>query len=510
MKPKLPQWFIILVAAALVLSASTGGVVGANTLEAPAAPAPATLKLAILTALTGGASSLGPAARDGALLAIAQQNAAGGILGKPVESLVEDTACDPAKAVAAANKVISQADARYIIGDLCSGSARAVAEVANAAGVLQMSPTASHPQVTLDADGKVRPYVFRACYINPFQAKVGAQFALKDLKARKAFILFNQNNDYVQSLAEYFSRSFVAGGGQIVAREPYAAEDTDFSAILAKVADTDPDVIYLPDFPGIVNLVTKQAKEKGITAPFVGGDGWDSPDLDVQAADGGYFTTHYSPEDSRPEVAAFQKAFQAAYGRAPDAVAALAYDSVMLLFQAMQEAGTIDPTAVKTTLAGTSFKGVTGSLTYDGYHNPIKAATIMRVDRTTGVHFQAVVNPPPPRLSVNYPNGRPGSYFAFAGVDFPAGKTATVTVNGHTLTDTISADDTGGFAFRLSTADAGEGRYSVTASVNPKATADFILDAAAPLRPSEGSGSEVVVPAGIAYSKVLYLPLLQR
>jgi branched-chain amino acid transport system substrate-binding protein len=397
MKPQPPQWFITFVVAALVLMTSAGSAVSGIAAGYPSSPAPAVLKLAILTPLTGGASSLGISARDGALLAIAQQNASGGVLGKPIDPLVEDTACDATTAVHATNKVINQDDARYIIGDVCSRSSIPMSEITNAADVIQMSPTATHPNVTIGTDGKVKEYIFRACFIDPFQGKVGAQFAGENLEAKKAFIMFDPDNEYVKGLAAAFETAFVAGGGQIVDKEAYTAHDLDFAAILAKVAHFRPDIVYLPDFYNIVNLVTKQAKEKGITASFVGGDGWDSLDLDVKAADGGYFTTHFSLEDPRPEVQAFEQAFRAAYGHTPDTIAALAYDSARLLFQAMIEAGTIDPTAVKTKLANISFRGVTGSLIYDGYHNPIKPATIMRVDRVTGVHFYALVDPPHPK-----------------------------------------------------------------------------------------------------------------
>jgi branched-chain amino acid transport system substrate-binding protein len=509
MRPQLPQWIRILVAVAIVLAALSAGTARSIATARPSAASPVSLQLALLTPLSGPAAFLGPSARDGALLAIQQQNAAGGVLGMPIAAQVEDTACDATLAVAAANKVITDG-VRYIVGDVCSGSTRAVAEVTDAAGVIQISPTATHPLVTVDGTGKVRAYVFRAAFIDPFQGKIGAQFALHKLDAGRAFILYNPNNEYVKGLADSFEKAFGDGGGQVVAKEPYATGDTDFSAILAKIADYEPDVIYLPDFPSKVNLVTQQAKEKGITVPFVGGDGWDASDLDVQAADGGYFTTHVSMEDPRPEVGAFEQAFYAAYGRSPDVVAALAYDSARLLFQAMHEAGTVDTTAVKTKLADISFNGVTGSLIYDGYHNPIKPATIMHVDRAAGVHFYAMADPPSPALAVNYPNGSPGSYFAFTGTNFPAARTAAVSVNGHTIADALPIDDAGGLTFRLSTADADEGRYIVTASVNPKASAGFTLDAAAPQRPAEGSGPELPVPAGIAFTKTLYLPLVLR
>ncbi len=265
--------------------------------------------------------------------------------------------------------------------------------------MIQISPTSTNPSVTVNADGTTKEYIFRACFIDPFQGQVGAKFALDTLKAKKAFIMLDQANDYVKGLAEFFTKSFTDGGGEIVGKESYTAKDTDFSAILAKVADTKPDFVYLPDYYNIVNLVTKQAKEKGITVPFVGGDGWDSSDLDLKAAAGGYFTNHYSPEDPRPEVQNFVKDYGAKYkddknqAKVPDALAALAYDATNLLLQAIKEAGTTDDTTkVKDALAKIKFNGVSGQITFDAQHNPVKSATILAVT-DGGIKFNSVVNP---------------------------------------------------------------------------------------------------------------------
>ena len=202
----------------------------------------------------------------------------------------------------------------------------------------------------------------------------------------------DQANDYVKGLAEFFEKSFTAAGGTIVGKESYTSSDTDFSAILAKIADAKPDMVYLPDYYNIVNLVTKQAKEKGITAPFMGGDGWDSADLDKVAAAGGYFTNHYSPDDPRPEVQNFRKAFEAKYNKTPDALGALAYDATNLMLEAIKAAGSDDTDKVKAALEGITFKGVSGTITFDASHNPIKSATILKVT-AEGIKFDSVVNP---------------------------------------------------------------------------------------------------------------------
>jgi branched-chain amino acid transport system substrate-binding protein len=336
--------------------------------------------------------------RDAALLAIEEWNAKGGVLGKKVVAVVEDSQCTPDPAVNAANKLIDQDKVHYLIGEICSKASIPVSEIANAKKIIQISTASTNPAVTVTKDGKVKDYIYRACFIDPFQGTVGAKFALGTLKYKTAFIMLDQANDYVKGLAEYFEKAFVAGGGKIVGKETYTAKDTDFSAILAKVAAAKPDMVYLPDYYNVVNLAAKQAREKGIKATFMGGDGWDSSDLDRKAADGGYYTNHFSPEDTRPEVKNFLKAFGAKYKddkgqpKVPDALAALAYDATNLMLQAIKDAGADDTAKVKAALDKISFNGVSGKITFDASHNPIKSATILAV-KDNKIVFNSVVNP---------------------------------------------------------------------------------------------------------------------
>jgi branched-chain amino acid transport system substrate-binding protein len=356
------------------------------------------IKIAILAPLSGPVPTFGVSTRDGALLAIEEWNAKGGVLGKKIVPIVEDSQCTPDPAVNAANKVIDQDKVHYIMGEVCSKASIPVSEIANAKGVLQISSTSTNPSVTVGADGKVKPYIYRACFIDPFQGKVGAKFASENLKAKTAFIMLDQSNDYVKGLAEFFEKSFTEMGGKIVGKESYTAKDTDFSAILAKVAEAKPDVVYLPDYYNIVNLATKQAKEKGITAPFIGGDGWDSSDLDMKAADGGFYTNHYSPEDPRAEVQNFVKAYGAKYKddkgepKVPDALATLAYDAMNLIITSIQQAGVDDAAKAKDAMKAIKFNGVSGLITFDEFNNPIKSATILAV-KDGKIKFEAVVNP---------------------------------------------------------------------------------------------------------------------
>jgi branched-chain amino acid transport system substrate-binding protein len=379
----------VLVLLALVLSACGAA--------APGGSAGGDVKVAVLAPLTGSQPTFGTMTRDGALLAIEDYSKAhnGGVLGgRKIVASIEDSQCSADPAVNAANKVIDQDKIHYIVGEVCSSASIPVSEIANAKKVVQISPTSTNPSVTVDKNGKTKDYIFRACFIDPFQGTVGANFALNTLKAKTAFILYDQSNDYVKGLAEFFEKAFVAGGGKIVGKETYNGKtDTDFSAILAKVADAKPDMVYLPDYYPAVNLVTKQAKDKGINVPFMGGDGWDSSDLDVKAAAGGYFTNHYSPEDPRPEVQNFVNGFKTKYNNTtPDALAALAYDATMILLNSIDKAGADDPTKVKDAMAAITYNGVSGKVTYDAQHNPIKSATILKVT-PDGVKFDSVVAP---------------------------------------------------------------------------------------------------------------------
>ncbi len=381
--------FLSLLALALVLMVA---IIGCQQ-------APKELKVAVLAPLSGGVPTFGVSTRDGALLAINEWNAKGGVLGMKIVPIVEDSQCSPDPAVNAANKVINQDKVHYIIGEVCSSASIPVSEIANAAKVIQISPTSTNTNVTVDKNGNTKAYIFRACFIDPFQGKVGATFALSNLKAKKAFVMFDQSNDYVKGLAEAFEATFTEGGGQIVGKESYAGKtDTDFSAILAKVRSAKPDVVYLPDYYNVVNLATKQAKEKGIIAPFMGGDGWDSADLDTKASDNGYYTNHYSPDDQRAEVQTFLKSYGDAYkddkgnAKVPDALAALAYDATNILLTAIKNAGADNTDKVKTAMEGISYNAVSGKVTYDAQHNPVKGAVILHV-KGGKVVFDSFVSP---------------------------------------------------------------------------------------------------------------------
>jgi branched-chain amino acid transport system substrate-binding protein len=336
------------------------------------------IKIAILAPMSGDVATFGQSTRDGILLAIEEWNEKGGIDGKKIEYVVEDSQCAAEAAVSAANKVIDQDGVKFIIGEVCSSASIPVSEIATAKQIFQISPTSTNTAVTVGESG-TKPTIFRACFIDPFQGKVAAKFALDNLGAKTAAVFLDQGNDYVRGLAEVFIAEFEAGGGQVVVKETYTGDDSDFSAIVTKAKDANPDVLYLPDYYSTVNLIAAQAKERGLTAAMLGGDGWDSADLDRAALDGGYFTNHFSDQDTRPIVQEFVSKYAAKFGAPPDALAALAYDAANILFQGMDKANSVDPVEVAKTVASGTFDVVSGRITYDADHNPVKAAVILQV-----------------------------------------------------------------------------------------------------------------------------------
>jgi len=352
-----------------------------------------TIKIAIIAPMTGDVGTFGESTRDGAILAFEEWNAKGGVLGKTIEWVVADGRCDPQEARNAANKVVDQDKVKFIVGEVCSSASIPVSEVANEKKVLQISPTSTSPKLTVNEDGSVKPFTFRACFIDPFQGSVMAKFALENLKAKTAAVLLDQGNDYVRGLAEFFREGFEKGGGKVVVWETYTKDDADFSAILAKVADAKPDFLFLPDYYNKVNLIAKQAKDKGITAQMGGGDGWDSSELDVTAVDGGFYSNHYDAADTRPIVVSWLKTYGAKYsGKVPDALATLAYDAANMLMTAIKDANSDDPDKVRVAMEKLSFDGVSGKITLDAQHNPIKSAVVIGV-KDGKKTYTATVNP---------------------------------------------------------------------------------------------------------------------
>jgi branched-chain amino acid transport system substrate-binding protein len=359
--------------------------------EQPAAASGDKIKVALLFPMTGDVATFGLSSKQGSELALQEWNEKGGVNGQQIEWIVGDSRCDAQEARNQATKVIEQDKVGFIIGEVCSSASIPVSEVANAKNVLQISLTSTNPAVTVDEEGNHKPYTFRACFLDPFQGDVLATYAYTDKGLKTAGILYDQGNDYVRGLAEYIKGAYEKLGGTVKVYEAYNKDDADFSVLLSKVQDANVDVLFLPDYYNKVSLIGTQARERGITAVMMGGDGWDSPELDLKALDGGFFSNHYSPADPRPVVQDFIKKYTEKYGAAPDALAVLAYDAANILMTAIQDAKTADPSVVKDAMLKVKVEGVSGEITMDQFGNPVKAAAITAVtgDKTEFVKFVA-------------------------------------------------------------------------------------------------------------------------
>ena len=349
------------------------------------------LKVAVLAPLTGPVPTFGESIVNGTTLAIEEWNARGGVLGMEIVPVIEDSQCSAEPAEIAANKVINQDGVSYILGETCSSASLPISVIAEENQVLQISPTSTNLGVTVNMDGSTKEYIFRACFTDPFQGRVMAKFAI-DMGFRTAFVMEDPGNEYVLGQTEEFRENFERLGGKIVNTAQYSGWDQDFTAILTAVFQSDADMIYMPDYYNVVNIVGRQAKEMGIDAIIFGGDGWDSSDLDRTAMDGYYYSNHYSVNDTRGIVQDWVEKYMSKYSSYPDALATLGYDSANLLFSAIEKAGVNDTAAVAEVLESNEFEMVTGKITFDQDHNPIKNAVVSKVNNGA-IQFVTSVEP---------------------------------------------------------------------------------------------------------------------
>jgi len=328
--------------------------------------------------LTGSTATFGISARNGIDLAVEEVNAAGGVLGRPVKVIVEDDAGKPEEAAAAVTKLVNQDRVIAVVGEVASTRSLAGARVCQPAGVPMVTPASTNPQVT-----EVGDFVFRTCFIDPFQGTVMAKFARDHLKVERVAILRDIKNDYSVGLADFFKKTFAELGGKLVGDESYSEGDTDFRAQLTNLKATNPQALFVPGYYTEVGLIARQAREKGLTVPLMGGDGWDSPKLAEIAGDavnGCYFSNHYTVESTEPRVQEFVKSYKAKYNEVPDAMAALGYDAAKILFNALATAGSTDAKAIRDALAATKdFTGVTGTITIDKDRNAVKPAVVLEM-----------------------------------------------------------------------------------------------------------------------------------
>jgi len=328
--------------------------------------------------LTGTTATFGISTKNGIDMAVDEVNKAGGLLGKRVRVIVEDDQGRPEEAQTVVTKLITRDRVVAVLGEVASSRTLAAAPVAQQSRIPMISPSSTNPRVTQIGD-----YIFRVCFIDPFQGFVMAKFATNTLKIKNVAILRDIKNDYSVGLADVFVENFKQLGGNIVADVSYSEGDTDFSAQLTAIKPRNPQAIFVPGYYTEVGLIARQARSLGLTVPLLGGDGWDSPKLTEiggEALNGSYYSNHSSMDDPNPLIQKFVAEYKARYNEGPDALAALGYDSAQILFDAMRRANTTDPVQVRDALAQTKdFPGVTGRITIDQDRNAVKPAVVLRV-----------------------------------------------------------------------------------------------------------------------------------
>ncbi|MEE9934091.1 MAG: ABC transporter substrate-binding protein [Deltaproteobacteria bacterium] len=347
------------------------------------------IKIGLIAELTGDIPAVGASCKNAAEMAVAEVNAAGGIqLGDKkfkIKLIIEDNAGKADQSASAAQKLITQNKVVAIVGPNASRYALPAAEIAESGKVALITPWSTAPKATLDSRTNAsKKYVFRACFIDPFQGGVVAKFTLDNLKFRKAAVLYDVASEYNKGIAEIFKTVFEQNGGKIVAFETYTTNDKDFSSQLTKIRQAAPEIIFLPNYYSEVPLQIQQAKRLGIAAPFIGADAWGSEELLKLCGsdcEGYYFSTHYAADAAGEATRKFIADYRSRYSATPDDVAALTYDSFGLLKQALATAGKNDRQAVRDALARIPrYDGVTGTMQFrEGSGDPVKSAVILKI-----------------------------------------------------------------------------------------------------------------------------------
>jgi branched-chain amino acid transport system substrate-binding protein len=364
--------------------------------QRPQSPGPdrSTIKIGFFGDLSGPTFNFGESAKNGIIMAADEINLAGGIDGRRIDVVIDDDGGSPEKAAMLTGKLIDEDKVIAIIAGGTSGNSRAAAPKAQSTKIPLISPSSTDPAVT-----QVGDYIFRACFVDAFQGEVMARFAANTLKAKKAAILFDFNSPYGRGLTDYFELSFSKLGGQIVGKLSYTQGDVDFKGQLSTIQSAAPDVIYIPGYYGDVAVIAKQARMIGLNQPLLGADGWDAPELwqlGGDALNGSYITTHYSVDDPSPAIQEFVHDYKQRYGNlAPDAHAALAYDAMRVLADAISRAHTTAAVQLRDALSQTKdFAGVTGVISMDADRNAVKPAVVLRLQDARYI-YQETIQPNP-------------------------------------------------------------------------------------------------------------------
>jgi len=336
------------------------------------------VRIGVFMSLTGSTANFGISSTNGIKMAADEVNAAGGINGKQIEILVQDDRSDASEAATIVTKFVTQDQVHAILGEVASSRSIAAAPIAQNAKIPMLTPSSTNPEVTRKGN-----FIFRSCFIDPVQGAAIAQFAARTLGAKRAAIMVDRKNDYSTGLEKVINATFIKLGGQMVGTQSYQEGDQDFNAQLTDLKGKNPEVIFVPGYYNDVGLIAKQARDKGITVPLIGGDGWDSAQLYAiggAALNGSYFTNHYSPFDTDPKVQKFVNDYKTRFGAIPDALAATAYDAAKIMFDAIRRANSLDGTAIRDALAATKeFPGVTGNVTFNENRDAVKPIIMIEI-----------------------------------------------------------------------------------------------------------------------------------
>lgn len=329
--------------------------------------------------LSGPNATFGISSTNGLKLAVEELNNSGGLLGKKVKLITYDDQGKPSEAQTVVQRLIKNDNVVAVIGEVASSNSKAGAPICQQNKIPMITPASTNPEVTAIGD-----YIFRVCFIDPFQATVVSKFILNTLKLKRVALLKDVKNAYSTGLADFFEKEFKNMGGEIVEIQSFSAGDKDFKAQLTSIKAKNPEAIFIPAYYTDVNLISIQAREIGLTVPLIGSDGWESEKLTEgkakDALEGCYFSTHVSTENPDPKIQEFITKYKAKYNSMPDAMAFLAYDAGLILFEAMKKAGTTEPEKVKNELAKIKdFLGVTGKITINEQRNAIKPAVILEI-----------------------------------------------------------------------------------------------------------------------------------
>lgn len=346
--------------------------------------------------MTGALAAVAKQTVNGINLAIKQTNEQGGVLGKQIKLIIADNKSEPSESANAITKLIKNDNVKLVFGSVASSNVLATVQIAHDSKIPLITATATNPSVTMEQD-QVRPYVFRTCFIDPFQGEVMANFAAKSLQAKNAVMYIDSSSDYSKGLAKIFAEKFIANGGMIIGEESFLQKDQDFKSTLTKIKAINPDVVFIPAYYEEVGKIIRQAREIGIKSQLIGTDGWDDPKLieiaGLSAVEGTFFSNHYSPQDQDPKVVEFVKAYKAEYNQEPSALAVLGYDCALVVIDAIKRAGSDDPEKIRQALEETKkLQITTGLLSIDNNHNPIKSAVVVEIKNGQQI-FKEKINP---------------------------------------------------------------------------------------------------------------------